>query len=178
MQQPAAEAQPSPVEDAAADPSQSRGTEGTQGSSVPDPAPEESKGGAPEEPKGGSAGFILDSGAHMHGTGSADLLSNTRPPEEGSGARFPTRAGEDHAIAAVGTIVTPDFTLHDVRLVRALGPARTVVSVRQLMEQGLAVTFGSDWCSIKEQSTGNLIGKGRLREDGFYYLDYLKIPQS
>lgn len=115
--------------------------------------------------------------APVHATPCADLLSDPRPPEEGAGASFPTRAGEDHPVDSVGTIVTPDFVLPGVHLVPGLGRKRALVFVRQLMEQGLTVTFGRDSCEIKEENTGKLVGEGRQREDGFFYITYLRIPQ-
>ncbi|CAN6226658.1 unnamed protein product [Urochloa humidicola] len=170
MEQPP-KTQPSPGDDPAADSSPSSGTERTpSGSSDPEPAPQDSKDS--------SVDFILDTGVPVHATACADLLSDPRPPEEGAGASFPTRAGEDHPVAAVGTIVTPDFVLAGVRLVPGLGHRRTLISVRQLALQGLTVTFGRDSCQIKEENTGNLVGEGRLREDRFYYISYLRIPQS
>ncbi|CAN6363691.1 unnamed protein product [Urochloa humidicola] len=161
---------PSPGDDATADPSPSR-TEGTpSGSSDPEPAPQDSEDS--------SVDFVLDTGAPVHATACEELLSDPRPPEEGAGASFPTRAGKDHPVAAVGTIVTSDFVLAGVRLVPGLGHRRTVISVRQLALQGLTVTFGRDSCQIKEENTGNLVGEGRLREDRLYYIGYLRIPQS
>jgi len=166
---------PSQGGDAAANPSPSSniqsGTEGAHpGSSDPEPAPEGSKDGAVD--------FIVDTGAPVHATACADLLSDPSPPEEGGGASFPTRAGEDHPVAAVGTIATPDIVLGGVSLVPGLGSRRTLISVRQLARQGLTVTFGRESCQIKDENTGNLVGEGRLREDGFYYVAYLRIPNK
>ncbi|CAO2142838.1 unnamed protein product [Urochloa humidicola] len=131
------------------------------------------------------AGFILDSGAAVHATSHAGLLSGSRPPTgAGPSSRlfFRTRLGTDRAVASVGSIaVPPRFVVPDVHLVPGLGGGggATIISVRQLARRGLAVTFGGDYCSVKERSTGALVGEGRLREDiGFYYLDYLRVPHS
>uniref|UniRef100_A0A0A8Z7K0 Uncharacterized protein n=1 Tax=Arundo donax TaxID=35708 RepID=A0A0A8Z7K0_ARUDO len=157
---------PLPGNDAAIDPSPGRETEAALRKS------------APEDSKDIRSGFILDSGAAVHATGNAELLSESRPPGAG-GASFRTRVGKDLAVAAVVSISTPRFAVPDVHLVPGLRYRRTVVSVRQLARRGLAVTFGSDCCIIKAQSTGAVVGEGRLRdEDGFYYLDYLRVPQS
>ncbi|CAO2150168.1 unnamed protein product [Urochloa humidicola] len=129
------------------------------------------------------AGFILDSGAAVHATSHAGLLSGSRPPTgAGPSSRlfFRTRVGTDRAVACVGCIEdAPRFSVPDVHLVPGLGSGATIISVRQLARRGLAVTFGGDYCSVKERSTGALVGEGRLREDiGFYYLDYLRVPHS
>ncbi|KAF8665890.1 hypothetical protein HU200_053973 [Digitaria exilis] len=92
-----------------------------------------------------------DTVASVHATACADLLSDPRPLDSGAGVRFPTRAGEDYPVDAVGTIVTPDFVLAGVRLVPRLGRRRTLVSVRQLVDHGLTVSFGRDACEIKEE---------------------------
>lgn len=113
-----------------------------------------------------------------HATSSVELLSETRAPEDG-GASFRSRFGRDLPVVAVGSINTPRFAIPDVRLVPELGTGSTLISVRQLARRGLAVTFCSDSCHIKERSTGAVVGEGRLREqDGFYHLDFLSIPQS
>jgi hypothetical protein len=131
-------------------------------------------------PPADGASFIIDSGAAVHATGCAGLLSGTRPAADGT-RWFRTRVGKDLAVTYVGSIDTPRFAVPDVHLVPGLGhdgPA-ALISVRQLARRGLAVTFGGDYCSVKERSTGAVVGEGRLREDdGFYYLDYLRVPRS
>jgi hypothetical protein len=134
----------------------------------------------PGNDRGSRGGFILDSGAAVHATGCAGLICDPRPPGDG-GSRFRTRLGEDRAVASVGSIDTPRFAVPDVHLVPGLlghGSA-SLISVRQLARRGLAVTFGGNFCSVKERSTGAVVGEGRLHEDdGFYYLDYLRVPQT
>lgn len=132
-----------------------------------------------EDPNNSRPDFILDSVASLHGTGNEELLSNAKPQDGASvgGNKFPTRIGKDLDIVAVGSIKTPLFDIPDVHLVPGLG--RTVVSVRKLARRGFAVTFGSESCSIKEESTGTIVGEGRMRKDDeLYYLDYLRVPQS
>ncbi|CAN6226662.1 unnamed protein product [Urochloa humidicola] len=134
-------------------------------------------------PGGGSmdetllSGVILDSGATVSATGSAACLSDLRAPTEQEEEAFPTRAGGNLPVAGVGTLTTPRFSIPEVRHVPGLG--RTLVSVRQLTRRGLAVTFGAESCSVKDPATGAVIGEGRLQEeDGFYHLQYLRVPQS
>ncbi|OEL32488.1 hypothetical protein BAE44_0006496 [Dichanthelium oligosanthes] len=123
------------------------------------------------------SGVILDSGAAGNATGTADWLSDLRAPP--GGETFRTRVGTDLPVAAVGTLTTPRFAVPDIRHVPGLGHGRTLVSVRQLARRGLTVSFGAESCSIKDPSTGAVVGEGRLREDdGFYHLQYLRVPQS
>uniref|UniRef100_A0A0A9DP55 Retrovirus-related Pol polyprotein from transposon TNT 1-94-like beta-barrel domain-containing protein n=1 Tax=Arundo donax TaxID=35708 RepID=A0A0A9DP55_ARUDO len=159
----------SPGTDAAADPSPARGIEGTlPGTTDPKSSHEDSEASR--------FGFILDSGAAVHATGSADLLSDRRVPGEGA---FRTRAGKDLDVVAVGSVNTPQYAVPEVCHVPGLGQGCTLISVRQLARRGLSVTFGGESCDIRERSTGAVLGEGRLREeDGFYFLDYLRIPQS
>ncbi|CAO2142776.1 unnamed protein product [Urochloa humidicola] len=124
-------------------------------------------------------GVILDSGATVSATGSAACLSDLRAPTGEEEAAFRTRAGADLPIAAVGTLTTPRFSIPEVRHVPDLGHGRTLVSVRQLAHRGLSVTFGDESCSVKDPATGAVVGEGRLQEeDGFYHLQYLRVPQS
>uniref|UniRef100_A0A0A9HLW7 Uncharacterized protein n=1 Tax=Arundo donax TaxID=35708 RepID=A0A0A9HLW7_ARUDO len=159
----------SPGTGAAADPSPARGIGGTLLGTT---GPKSSR----EDSEVSRVGFILDSGAAVHATGSADLLSERRAPGEGA---FRTRAGKDLDVVAVGSVITPRFVVPEVRHVPVLGQGCTLISVRQLARRGLAVTFGSEFCDIRERSTGAVVGEGRLREeDGLYFMDYLRVPQS
>ncbi|XP_021316960.1 uncharacterized protein LOC110435590 [Sorghum bicolor] len=126
---------------------------------------------------------ILDSGAAMHVTGCGELLSGptTRPAPQGSRS-FRTRGGEVMDAVAVGSVATRRFLVHQVYQVPGLPLGRgqravVVLSVRQLTRLGLAVTFGCEACDVRDRGTGALVGEGHLREeDGFYYLDYLRVP--
>ncbi|CAO1940382.1 unnamed protein product [Urochloa humidicola] len=123
------------------------------------------------------SGVILDSGAAASATFTTACLSDLRLPTGEEEAAFRTRAGTDLQVVGVGTLTTPGFSIPDVRHV--LGLRRTVVSVRQLTRRGLAVTFGAESCSVKDLATGAVVGEGRLQEeDGFYHLQYLRVPQS
>ncbi|CAN6363692.1 unnamed protein product [Urochloa humidicola] len=150
-----------------------RGEQASPAPAAADPVPAPG-GGSMEETI--LSGVILDSGAAASATGTADHLSGLRAPT-GEEEAFRTRAGADLAVAAVGTLTTPRFSIPEVRHVLGLG--RTVVSVRQLTRRGLAVTFGAESCSVKVPATGDVVGEGRLQEeDGFYHLQYLRVPQS
>ncbi|XP_066350137.1 uncharacterized protein [Miscanthus floridulus] len=159
--------------DAAADPSPSSEPQGTPPRSADRESSTECS--APED---SSDDFVLDSGAAVHATARADLLSDPKPPDEGTIVR--TRVGGILPVLAVGCVRRPRFMVPQVHHARQLKNGCTaVISVRQLARQGLVITFGSDSCSVKEQSTGALVGEGRLREeDGFYHLGYLRVPQS
>ncbi|KAL6907810.1 hypothetical protein ACP4OV_001980 [Aristida adscensionis] len=158
---------------AAADPSPAR-ARATEGTLPATGDPKSSREGS----KGSRVGFIVDSGAAVHATGSDDLLSDSRAPAPGEGA-FRTRAGKDLDVVAVGSVNTPQFQVPEVYQVPELGQGRTLVSVRQLARRGLAVTFGCESCDVRDLSTGAVVGEGNLREeDGFYYLQYLRVPQS
>ncbi|CAO1940377.1 unnamed protein product [Urochloa humidicola] len=165
MSCPSAAPPPPPPEcrDAAADASPARGEQAI-------PAPGE--GSKEIRP----SGVILDSGAATSATGTTACLSDLRLPT-GEEEAFRTRAGTDLFVAGVGTLTTPGFRIPEVRHV--LGLRRTIISVRQLTRRGLAVMFGSESCSVKDPATGAVVGEGRLQEeDGFYHLQYLRVPQS
>ncbi|XP_066336170.1 uncharacterized protein [Miscanthus floridulus] len=53
--------------------------------------------------------------------------------------------------------------------------ARNVVSVSQLArDHGLVTVFEPTSCHVKDKKTGQIVGKGRLR-NGMYMLDYLRV---
>ncbi|CAL4982670.1 unnamed protein product [Urochloa decumbens] len=170
---PCSSAAPPPPEcrDAAADASPARGEHANPPPPAAAPMPAAHDGSKEARP----SGVILDSGAAASATGSADCLSDLKAAP--GGEAFRTRAGTHLPVAAVGTLTTASFRIADVRHVPGL--RCTVVSVRQLTRQGLAVTFGAESCSVKDPATGAVVGEGRLQEeDGFYHLQYLRVPQS
>ncbi|CAM0145548.1 unnamed protein product [Urochloa decumbens] len=170
---PCSSAAPPPPEcrDAAADASPARGEHANPPPPAAAPMPAAHDGSKEARP----SGVILDSGAAASATGSADHLSDLKAAP--GGEAFRTRAGTHLPVAAVGTLATASFRIADVRHVPGL--RRTVVSVRQLTRQGLAVNFGAESCSVKDPTTGTVVGEGRLQEeDGFYHLQYLRVPQS
>ncbi|KAJ1276795.1 hypothetical protein BS78_05G242500 [Paspalum vaginatum] len=108
--------------------------------------------------------FILDSGASCHVAGERSFFS---PPLT--------------AVAATGggTVSSDNFRLPDVLYEPTLGTAQIRVSVQQLAQLDYLVTFGSGQCSVKNRSSGELVGMGRLHDDdALYHLDYLKIPAA
>lgn len=53
--------------------------------------------------------------------------------------------------------------------------ARNVVSVSQLArDHGLVTVFEPTSCHVKDKKSGQIVGKGRLR-NGMYMLDYLRV---
>ncbi|KAG2564115.1 hypothetical protein PVAP13_8KG384500 [Panicum virgatum] len=93
-------------------------------------------------------GFILDSGAAVHATGCAGFICDPRPPGDG-GSRFRKRLGEDRAVHLVPGLLGDG--------------SASLISVRQLARRGFTVTFGGDCCSVKERSTGAVVGEGLLQ---------------
>ncbi|KAL6907811.1 hypothetical protein ACP4OV_001981 [Aristida adscensionis] len=122
--------------------------------------------------------FILWTMTAVNATGDAGLLSDPKPLEEEGGGAAALRAslGEAVPALAVGRIDTPRFAVPDVYHVPRLGRGQTLISVSYLARRGLVVAFG-DSCSVRERSTGHVVGEGRM-ENGLYCLDYLKLPQS
>lgn len=79
-------------------------------------------------------------------------------------------------VAGAGTISCGNFHISNVLYVPGLRGGLNLVSVQQLAEDYL-VMFGGGQCSVKDWSSGKIVGKGRMHEDdGLYHLEFLKIP--
>ncbi|RCV39548.1 hypothetical protein SETIT_8G233400v2 [Setaria italica] len=127
--------------------------------------------------KEGETEFILDSGASVHVVGDSSLLSSFRTITAAAAAAYRARDGRQLVVAGVGTISQGTFQLSDVLHVPGLPVGVVLVSVTQLAERGYLVMFGGGRCHVKDQSTGNMVGNGRLHsQDGLYHLEFLKIP--
>ena len=57
------------------------------------------------------------------------------------------------------------------------GLALNLVSVSQLTDHGLTVTFSSSTCSVQDHLSGRRIGTDR-RVGGLYHLGHLYLPAS
>lgn len=116
--------------------------------------------------------FILDSGASLHAVGDKSSLSEftTRVPA-GMTTTYHARDGRKLTVAGVGTISCDNFHLSDVLYVPGLRAGVVLVSVQQLAGRGYLAMFGGGRCSVKDPSSGEIVGKGRLHDDGLYHLD-------
>ncbi|KAL6654588.1 hypothetical protein ACP70R_008053 [Stipagrostis hirtigluma subsp. patula] len=119
-----------------------------------------------------SSEWVLDTFAWMHHTSNPRLLLrqgklSVESHEWGRGGVLRTHGG---------SIRTESFSVPDVRYVE--GDARNVISVHQLaVDHGLVTVFEPTSCYVKDNKTGQVVGKGRLR-NGTYVLDYLRIDQG
>lgn len=125
--------------------------------------------------------FILDSGASRHVAGDKSLFSSpvrTIALSDSIAAAYRTRDGRHLAVAGVGTIShQSNFQLPDVLYVPDIRTGVVLVSVPQLAERGYLVMLGAGQCHVKDQSSGKMVGKGRLHDqDGLYHLEFLNIP--
>lgn len=122
--------------------------------------------------------FILDSGATVHATSDRGLLHGSRDLGPGDAPSLTRRDGEILWAILVGLVqLGTSFYLAEVHYFPGLPPASTLVSVHQLTRRGFSVMFCGADCFVRDRSTGAVVGKGQLQdEDGFYHLDYLRIP--
>ncbi|CAL4982668.1 unnamed protein product [Urochloa decumbens] len=126
--------------------------------------------------------FILDSGATHHVAGDMSLFLSpirTLTPAGSAAATHRARDGRRLAVVGVGTISSDGFHLSDVLCVPELPTGVILVSVPRLAERGYLVTFGGGQCCVQDQSSGEILGKGRLHgDDALYHLEYLNIPSD
>ncbi|CAO1940385.1 unnamed protein product [Urochloa humidicola] len=126
--------------------------------------------------------FILDSGATHHVAGDMSLFTSpirTLNPAGSAAAIYQARDGRLLAVIGVGTVSLDGFHLTDVLCVPELPAGVILVSVPRLAERGYLVAFGSGQCYVQDQSSGEILGKGRLHgDDALYHLEYLKIPSD
>ncbi|CAN6363711.1 unnamed protein product [Urochloa humidicola] len=125
--------------------------------------------------------FIVDSGASVHATGNRALFSHLAAVLQPQGSTTATRRalymanGSTLSIQGCGTVRRDNITLHGVLF--APGLAKNIVSVSKLGERGYTVEFTRTRCFIRDASTGDLAGKGRL-VDGLFELDFLEAPRA
>ncbi|KAL6653644.1 hypothetical protein ACP70R_008568 [Stipagrostis hirtigluma subsp. patula] len=116
--------------------------------------------------------WVLDTFAQMHHTSNPRLLQL----QETDGVESQELGGDILHTLGTGSIRTESFNVPGVRYV--MGDARDVISVAQLaVNHGLVTVFGLPSCYVKDNKTGQIVGKGCL-QNGTYVLDYLRIGQD
>ena len=120
-----------------------------------------------------STSWILDSGATHHMTADATSLVDLSPVHPSSTVR--TVDGTLLPITQCGHLLSTSLTLPTVHHVPGL--ALNLVSVSQLTDHGLTVTFSSSACFVQDHLSGRRIGTGR-RVGGLYHLEHLRLPAS
>lgn len=128
--------------------------------------------------------FILDSRAACHVASNVSVFSSssftamtTTLAASSAAATYLAYDGTRLAVAGVGTVSCDNFHLTDVLYVPGMRAGLNLVSVQQLAERDYLVMFGGGQCSVRERSTGKIVGKGRMHDDdGLYHLDFLTIP--
>ncbi|CAD6255767.1 unnamed protein product [Miscanthus lutarioriparius] len=129
--------------------------------------------------------FILDSRATSHVVGDVSLFSpsfRSRTPTTTAGspaAAYQAHDGRVLTVAGVGTVSCDNHRVAYARCVPDLCTGLNLVSVQQLADCGYLVMFGGGQCSVMEQSSGKITGKGRLHaDDSLYHLEFLDIPHD
>ncbi|CAD6252684.1 unnamed protein product [Miscanthus lutarioriparius] len=130
--------------------------------------------------------FILDSRAACHVASNVSVFSSSSssssftavaPAASSAAATYLAHDGTQLTVAGVGTVSCDNFHLTDVLYVPGMRTGVNLVSVQQLAERDYLVMFGGDQCSVRERSSGKIVGKGRMHDDdGLYHLDFLTIP--
>ena len=121
-----------------------------------------------------SASWILDSSATHHMTSDATHLVDLSPVHSSvrtaDGTSLPvTQCG--HLTPTIHSSVALP-TVHHVP-----GLALNLVSVSQLTDHGLTVTFTSSCCFVQDHHIGQRVGTGR-QVGGLYHLEHLRFPIS
>ena len=129
-------------------------------------APSASPSGTPCFP------WLLDSGASLHMTPDASLLTACIPPTHTTSVRIAD--GTPLPVASIGRLSSHSFSVPDVSHVPRLSMG--LMSVSQLTDFGCQVVFDSSSCRVQDRS-GIVIGAGR-RHSGVYMLDSLHLPSS
>ena len=123
-----------------------------------------------------SSSWILDSGATHHMTSDATRLVDLVPTHLTSQVR--TADGTLLSVTQSGRLTptsTSPVSLPTVHHVPGL--ALSLISVSQLTDLGLTVTFTSSACVVQDRLSGQRIGIGH-RVGGLYYLDRLQLSPS
>lgn len=103
-------------------------------------------------------------------TGNRSLILNLSP----AGTHVVHSAnGSPMQVCGTGSVETEKVVLHDVWYVPEL--TENLVSVGQLTELNLSITFGRGEVMITKISDGSVVGKACMGSDGMYAVDFLKV---
>ena len=116
--------------------------------------------------------WLLDSGASLHITPDASLLTACCPPTHTTRVRIAD--GTPLLVSSIGHLSTSSFSVPEVSHVPRL--SMSLMSVSQLTDYGCQVVFDSFSCRVQDRS-GTVIRAGR-RHSGVYMLDSLRLPSS
>ncbi|GKV48100.1 hypothetical protein SLEP1_g54936 [Rubroshorea leprosula] len=117
--------------------------------------------------------WFFDSGCHNHMTSSRDDFSST----SSTNPNLPPIQCADGSLMKVtdiGNISAPSLTLSNVYIVPELH--YNLLSVSQLCQLGLKVSFSTDGCHV-EKSTGEVLGTGCM-VNRMFVLNYLHISNE
>lgn len=126
---------------------------------------------------------IIDSGSPLNCTGDFSLISDdyTEVPPD---CYIYGASGTAMRVHGVGSIRNDKFQLQDVYYVPDLNKPninKTIVSVTKLGVHGYRIILDGGSCSVIDNTKRTwtrqheIVGKGHI-EEGYYVLDYLKVP--
>ena len=115
--------------------------------------------------------WYLDSACSNHMTNDTTIFSSKRHTQE----TVHTADGTIMPITHIGTASTTSFSLSDTFYVPKL--ALNLVSIGQLVEQGIDVSFSITGCRLQDRQTGQLLGTGR-KVGRLFELDNFQLPSS
>ncbi|KAF8652314.1 hypothetical protein HU200_062841 [Digitaria exilis] len=114
--------------------------------------------------------WLIATAACHHMTGNRSLILNLSP----IGIQVVHSAnGSPMQVCGTGSVETENVVLTDVWYVPEL--TENLVSVGQLTELNLSITFGRGEVIITKISDGSVVGKARMGSDGMYAVDFLKV---
>ncbi|KAH7845384.1 hypothetical protein Vadar_001385 [Vaccinium darrowii] len=105
----------------------------------------------------GSSSWFFDSACCNHMTFDSTLFSSKSST---ANTRVVHRANGSHMhVSHVGSVVTTNATLSDTYLILTL--TLNLISVGQLCDLGLTITFSRTGCHVQDPQTGKILGIGR-----------------
>lgn len=118
-----------------------------------------------------NSNWLLDSGASNHMTYNHTVLSQSKPLT--SPSVIYTADGSPASATHFGSIRTDRLSVSEVLFIPKL--SMNLLSVGQLCESGLTVTFNASGCVVQDCLTGKEIGRGR-KDGRLYQLEELHVP--